>query len=300
MKMKDTYDSKRKDKLTQYKKLHITEDSGTYLRNRKSYAHILPNNEYKLNILKDIADPFWDYLDAVSIKKHRDFHHLNSSQALCFNLFFPLFNEDERFLAFVLLRMIEIDFAYSPSKEDLDFLYSETDKVLQNQIADKLDKNTIQANMVIDIEFEKILDKTEFTNFDFYVSIPNNHRVLFEIKYTESDFASAKLDASHLKKYKEIYEPKLKGIIKSEYLNEEFVLKNYQIARNLSYIDENTTVVFLYPEGNEKLSYAKSLIGKALTKEASKMVRIIYLEDFVEQIIGEDYLESLHGVYHDV
>ena len=60
------------------------------------YPHILPADRYQLNILPTIRERFWDWFRTrkPKIKLHKYFHHLNSSQALCFNLFFPLLADD--------------------------------------------------------------------------------------------------------------------------------------------------------------------------------------------------------------
>src|SRR5688572_18033974 len=55
----------------------------------KSYAHILSYDLNELNILPSIRERFWSDLPGMKIKLHRDFHHLNSSQAVAFNLFYP-------------------------------------------------------------------------------------------------------------------------------------------------------------------------------------------------------------------
>jgi hypothetical protein len=50
------------------------------------WQNIIPS-EYKSDIIQTIIDK--------KIELHNDFHHLNSSQAFCFNLFFPILIEDE-------------------------------------------------------------------------------------------------------------------------------------------------------------------------------------------------------------
>lgn len=50
-------------------------------------AHILPKEKYKLNLLDDVREAFFDS-EQGEVPLHRYFHHLNSSQAMCINLFF--------------------------------------------------------------------------------------------------------------------------------------------------------------------------------------------------------------------
>ena len=57
-----------------------------------NYDHILPKDKYMRNILVDYRESFWAS-EYSNINLHRFFHHLNSSQALCINLFYPLIAE---------------------------------------------------------------------------------------------------------------------------------------------------------------------------------------------------------------
>lgn len=81
--------------LCRYKtvRLGIAED-GIWARTGRPYPHILPVAQLEQNILPGLRDAFWPYAHAEGIKLHRDFHHLNSSQAFAFNLFFPFFPPD--------------------------------------------------------------------------------------------------------------------------------------------------------------------------------------------------------------
>src|SRR5690349_20154611 len=51
--------------------------------------HILPLASASRNLLEEASDFFVVY---PNIKRHQYFHHLNSSQAFAFNLFFPYFS----------------------------------------------------------------------------------------------------------------------------------------------------------------------------------------------------------------
>lgn len=58
-----------------------------------SMPHILPKCHHQMNILERYRKRFWSS-DYANINLHRFFHHLNSSQALCINLFYPLIAEN--------------------------------------------------------------------------------------------------------------------------------------------------------------------------------------------------------------
>ena len=105
-----TYQYALKKRLANYKISNLgIEEDGTW-RNRP-YPHILPQEHYKLNILGTIREQFWNYYESnksgLNSKKHINFHHLNSSQAMCFNLFFPFVMDNNRYLP-ILLDALEL------------------------------------------------------------------------------------------------------------------------------------------------------------------------------------------------
>src|SRR5437764_1473263 len=67
----------------------------------REYPHILPHQDLKKNVLAPYRDEFWSDFDSrkvndhggQAIKLHEGFSHLNSSQAMCFNLFYPLIKD---------------------------------------------------------------------------------------------------------------------------------------------------------------------------------------------------------------
>lgn len=85
-----TYQKEIKDWLSEYKTTHFKGlEDGKWKRNKKSYSHILPDALKYDNLLPTYRDLFCKS-NYNSIKLHSDFHHLNSSQAMCINLFYPL------------------------------------------------------------------------------------------------------------------------------------------------------------------------------------------------------------------
>jgi hypothetical protein len=84
------YQAALRGQLARYAKrrLDVTE-AGVYKRH--AYPHILPYRLRFLNLLELIRAEVQDYLRAHPVRLHRYFHHLNSSQALALNLFYPYF-----------------------------------------------------------------------------------------------------------------------------------------------------------------------------------------------------------------
>lgn len=180
----------------------------------------MPTKLKSFNVIEDYRDEF--YSSACSeIDFHKYYHHLNSSQALCINLFFPLIVDDKLFLILDLL-----DIPRQPIKE---------------------------------ARFEKESDvetgSGRKTNFDFYICLADNTKIYFEIKYTEAEFGKAKNDPEHRFKFTNTYEPLLKNnpYVKCEYSDVNKFLDSYQIMRNLCHINGNSFVVFVYPKANKRL-----------------------------------------------
>lgn len=293
------YESNRKEYLSNYKKDRLTTKDGIWSGNGKSYPHILPKTSKHLNILDSVRTNFWKYFDSSNIKLHPDFHHLNSSQALCFNLFFPLCQDNSTDLTFALLRIIEANPPIQIPNSKFEQILEIRDDRIANKRANELDEEFLLKNKEVNWEFEKILDLKEETNIDFYAELPENYQVLIELKYTEADFGPVKANKTRLKKYCEIYEPKLRNIIKPEFLNEDIIFKYYQIARYLSYVDERTTVVFLFPEQNDKLKATEDFINSIVYGNKLNHVRIIYLEHFIEQLLNSEDLLCKREIFEE-
>ncbi len=280
------YSTKVKRHMAEYKKerLQICED-GVFKQNKKPYKHILPENLEKLNIIETFRKEFWDYsFMNEDIKLHTGFHHLNSSQALCFNLFYPLINE----------------FVISYQYRNYDFIKCFLNIILKDFYYHYKGMTDINFLNPAQLNFEKILDKKEQTNFDFYLEYKNNIKILFEIKYTEESFGTAKNSKSHEDKFNKIYKPRLINKIQPEYcsFNENF-RKNYQIIRNLSYIDDKTYVVFLYPNKNENIKNKnKTIIEDIILPKYRNHIKILYLEDMVEHLLNGKYSSAkIHTHY---
>jgi hypothetical protein len=213
------FHNKAKSNLTKYKKEHFPGlADGRWKKNNKPYSHILPEENKSDNLLPTYKNEFIDYLDKNDIKLHSDFHHLNSSQAMCFNFFFPLYREQK--LEYVT-----------------DLLGLRNDTVNYNTVCFEKDG--------LEVEYDR-----RPTSFDFYFETKSGKKIYFEIKYTEYGFGKGKIN---LKKYEEVYSKYLRPL-NSKYRNPQKFFDNYQILRNLIHISKNSFVVFVYPKGNNLIS----------------------------------------------
>ena len=247
-----SYDSCLKDHLSNYKVTQLgVSDDGIWKGNGKSYSHILPECHKRLNILETIREQFWAYLQSnLQLKLHMDFHHLNSSQAMCFNLFFPFFGLPDSDPTPLLA-------ALGLPAEDVDAW-----------------------------EFEFIPDPAEGTNFDFWIHLGSDSEVFFEIKLSESAFGSCKPDESHKQKREGFYRDRLKHKCSLEALEDDFFFENYQLLRNLSYVDRHKdhSLIVLLPKENKSLTPGEDRFRSVLLPEVKPFVKIVYMESLLDQL----------------
>ncbi len=214
-----TYQKEIKEWLRDYKISHFKGlEDGIWKKNKESYPHILPEKHKHDNILSTYKDSFWKSIHS-SIKLHPDFHHLNSSQAMCINFFYPLFKEKK---LDIILKALKIE-------------------------NDSVDYNSVQFEKDSDVE-----KQSRPTSFDFYFRTMNGKKIHFEIKFTEQEFGRAKPDTEHINKYELIYKNNC-SVINSDYCNCDSFLKNYQLMRNLIHLSDNSYVVFIYPVNNKRV-----------------------------------------------
>ena len=253
--------------LAQYKKsvLTIHKDGIFHYRGKAiPKPHILPVAHREANILEMYRSQFWASTHA-NVKLHQFFHHLNSSQALCINLFYPLIVE---------------------SKLDL-FL----------QFLGITHEGDVQAL------FEKESDievATRRTSFDFYVRSSMAREVFVEVKYTEDKFGQAKNDEEHRIKFRQTYLPLVErsATLVPECRDERFFLRHYQILRNLVHIGDAGRVVLLFPSANSVVAkeavYARD---ELLTADGRARLHVVFLEEFVSFLEKHCMNEPLNGYY---
>ena len=242
----EEYVDRVKSHLTEYRRNHLgIEQVGTW--DGKPYDHILPKEQLCLNLIETVRVEVCQYLQVSKIRLDRHFHHLNSSQAACINLFWPLLNCAN---SCILVESLGI----GPGE-------------------------------VAHWEFEKVMDWNEGTNFDLYLELNSGAKTYVEFKYTEEEFGRAKDDVQHRQKLDEIYEPALRDILNPEYLRKKKFFANYQFFRNLIYIDpeKDAKVLFLLPRANEKIVRKLHKVMEAAILDASvrSLIKIRYLEDVV-------------------
>jgi hypothetical protein len=252
------FQTRVKEHLGRYRKntLKVTEEGIYFHRGEgKSYEHILPKEKERLNIIEKYRAAFFDSDYSQQIKLHQYFHHMNSSQAMCINFFYPLIRE-----------------------KSLDALI-----------------NHLGFNGKIDydpefISFEKISEverSVRRTNFDFYIKLNTGTILYFEIKYTESEFGKTSQDTEHSAKFYDNVETLLQNnpAIKEVYKSEAIFLDNYQVMRNLIHIDNTSYVVFIYPIDNKGIRLgAENARKRFIEDEWKDHLILLNWEDLIGQL----------------
>jgi hypothetical protein len=256
--------------LAQYKieSLGIEEDGIFHYRGRKvPKGHILPYAQREKNILEQYRERYFAS-EHANITFHQYFHHLNSSQALCINLFYPLIAENrlDHFMAYLEL----------PTGPKLLPVFEK------------------------DSDLEVAARRT---SFDFYVKQGEARRVYVEVKYTEDGFGKAKNDDEHRKKFTNTYLPLVRqksAFLIPECQECEVFLNHYQVLRNLVHVSEDDYVVLLFPRGNKKvLDEAIYARDNLLTDKGRERLKIVLLDDFVTFLEDECDGSNLDGYYRD-
>ena len=254
--LRASYQLRMRAHLARYKEdvLGIKESGVWKIRGRtKTYAHILPVGEERLNIIESARTEFWQFwererLARPALRLHRDFAHLTSSQALAFNLFFP-------------------------------FLRSS-----QPRSAPLLAALGVHPRPIKAWGFELVLDSAEGTHFDAGITFESNERLLVEVKLTEAEFGSCKPDAAHRKKLNSVYAPRLESRVEPEALRPDTFFQNYQVLRNICYAGPQADVVFLLPRANTSLGAGVTVIRSAPLAPVAPHVRVAFLEDVLDAL----------------
>jgi len=239
-------------------------DPGVYIHNGNEHKmhHILPVKLSDLNILNpyNTDTGLMQYFDFN--KKHRYFHHLNSSQAMCINFFFPLIKYRK---LDVVLKMLNIE--GEPAYNTVKF------------------------------EKESDLEKGKYrkTNFDFYFETTEGKKIYFEIKYTENGFGAYSFglngneesdrehDETFLNTYQMIFDNN--PAIEERFKQKEVFFKHYQLMRNLLHIDNDSYVIFLYPEGNKAVrSAARNAKEEVIKPQWRRQFKPVTWESLIKAI----------------
>lgn len=252
--------------LADYKNNNITTECGKW-QNDRFYSHLLPETEIRKNLI-DIS--YKKNFDNLFLKMKEDLHiyfsSLASSQALCFNLFYPLSEEAEN---------------------RLDLINSHISK-----------NATSEFEHVEDNSFEKYPIKKGKTNFDFFIK-DGSKKFFFEIKYTEDTFGYvSEIDPTHHQKFNDYYKNQLE--IVAPKVSERDFFNNYQLWRNICHVYENedsiNEVYFVVLKDRTDLIQDVEDAKKKCNKIFKDHIHVLKIEELVKKVLDEDN-EALHNHY---
>jgi hypothetical protein len=217
--------------------------------------YILPPESLRLNILAPFRERFWAEFDgpakdeARAPQLQRDFAHLTSSQAMCFNLFYPL----------VL---------------DRGWARSFVQGVLG--LKDAAPKT---------LAFEYAEDPDEGIHFDFFIELERGAKVYLETRLCELGFGSTELDERHREKLAKVYAPRLSTLVDPKWLEPDAFFRRYQLLRSLCYLDKPQNLLFIIlPRANDPLRKALQVLPEITEGVLKDRVRVLHLEELAEKL----------------
>ena len=245
-----SYQERLRVHLAAYKRdALVIADDGIYAGNGRSYPHIVPSDKRHLNLIEGFRDGIVGYLaKRPELRPHRDFHHLNSSQAMGFNLFWPALASPAGLAT--LARVLE-----SPD---------------------------IDPNSPL---FESVPDPDEKTNFDLHLYTRDGGQLFFELKLSEDHFGDARPDAAHLAKLDDIYLGRLQSRVRPQLLEPAAFFPRYQLFRALSHLRTDTDrLLLVMPRANRHLHEQARAFVADLDEPVRAQVTVLDIETLVERL----------------
>ena len=260
----------------------LVDKKGGSWKGKGSFAHILRDsqNDWMFNLLlpyREVGSLVQDIRKGV-IKKHMYAHHLNSSQMMCMNFFYPLMIEDR---LDIILKAINSKIKWGKPVALFEF------------------NSPMEVGKAAELNKEKLFG--EPTNFDFFITTSNGYRVYFEIKYTEAEFgAPEKKNNSYPQKYYdkfEVYKSLIPSCFKDEYkANANYFLDHYQLMRNLIHLQSsNDFVVYLVPGENPIISEAEEI--KNVLNSLQDNCKVVKWEDIIIVVENEPLLKDYYAEF---
>jgi hypothetical protein len=247
-----SYQDDLKRHLTEYKKVHLGIVEPGVFRHRGRdllYGHILPVQSTSLNLFEEARGFRQVYPD---IKLHRYFHHLNSSQAFAFNLFFPFFSGKPEAASALLMALGS-------------------------------------AGVLADWKPEWVPDRVERTNIDVCWWTVDGVKTTCEVKLSETDFGKAQDDRRHRDKFL-VYREKLSSHLAPARLERRAFLDAYQFNRNVYHMvcDDRTRLMFLLPQANAVLWDRLAELLKGIITSTRDRISVVAIEAVIGTLSADE------------
>jgi hypothetical protein len=250
------YQDKLKKHLADYKRRHLgINESGVFLYRGREVRrdHILPLADSHRNLLEEAEPRARAFLAKYPHKRHRYFHHLNSSQAFAFNLFLPYFYGGPD-AASALLRALGQEKVFA--------------------------KCELEAVPVLD----------EGSNIDMVWTTEDGAQTFCEVKLSEADFGKAADDHRHRTKLKDTYAPALVAHLEPQRLEALAFFDGYQFNRNVWHMvsEDRNRLIFLLPRENAVLwsLLQESLLG--VLPRTRERISVVAIEDAITKLCLDD------------
>ena len=254
--IKLAYQDELKTHLADYKRLclGISEPGVFRYRGRDALQdHILPLARASENLLEEAEPTASAFLADHPDKRHRYFHHLNSSQAFAFNLFFPYFSGGPD-SASALLRALG------------------------------------QEGVLAKWEPEAVPAPDEGSNIDVTWTTTDDARAFCEVKLSETEFGKAPDDARHRAKLKDIYGPVLAMHLEPRRLERLAFFDAYQFNRNVWHMvrTDRSRLIFLLPGSNAALWTQLQELLAGVVPRTRNRISVVAIEDVIANLSGDD------------
>lgn len=250
-----SYQDDLKKHLADYKRLclGISEPGVFRYRGRDvPQDHILPLPNASRNLLEEAEPAASAFLAANHRKRHRYFHHLNSSQAFAFNLFFPYFSGKPD-SASALLRALG------------------------------------REGALADWEPEAVPDRDEGSNIDVLWTTTDGARTFCEVKLSEADFGKAADDRRHREKLIKFYRRPLERHLNPGLLESRAFFDAYQFNRNVWHMvrADRSRLIFLLPRANAALWTLLLELISGVVPPTRKRISKIAIEDVIARLSAD-------------
>jgi hypothetical protein len=251
-----SYQHKLKRHLADYKRRHLgISKPGVFQYGGLPLLkdHILPLSDAYRNLLEEAEPGARAFLADHPGKRHRYFHHLNSSQAFAFNLFFPYFNGGPEATS-AILRALG-----------------------QEGVLDKW-------------EPEAVPEPDEGSNIDVIWITMDGTRTFCEVKLSEADFGKATDDARHRAKLKDIYAPVLATHLEPGRLERKAFFGAYQFNRNVWHMvrADHNRLIFLLPRENDVLWKQLQELLLGIVPRTRERISAVAIENVIARLSGDD------------
>jgi hypothetical protein len=249
------YSVQLRAQLGPYKTYRVGVKEDGIARSGYKHGYILPETYQRLNILETYRREFWTFFDDPDARKdvlslQSGFHHLDSTQAMCFNLFAPFVHD------------------------------SHTRQLLLEALGrDDAAVNTLR--------FDRIIDRADMLCVDFFVELKSDACLLFELKLAETQFdAVLKPTPGQTRRLRDMYIPLLQGKVPDIYLQEHTFFHYDHLLRNIALLELERAdhLYIIFPRQNEALCRQENDIQAVCAMYLRDHVTILHLEDLLEGI----------------